>query len=102
MSREGLAQLIMRALEDEGFRDQIKANPDAALAQFDLSAEEVAAIKSGDTSRLQDMGIDERVSKIASYAPQSFVPTVAPSGSSPESILGWLVTLFSKTSTTMS
>lgn len=96
MSREGLVHFITRAMEDEGFRAEVKANPDAALAQFDLTVEEIAAIKSGDRSRLQDLGIDERVSKLAS--PESLV-AFSPTSVSEDSILGWLVTLFSATPT---
>ena len=91
MSREGLVHFITRAMEDEGFRAEVKANPDAALAQFDLTVEEIAAIKSGDRSRLQDLGMDERVSKLA--AAESLVQFSA-SSVSQESILAWLVTLF--------
>jgi len=96
MSREGLVHFITRAMEDEGFRAEVKANPDAALAQFDLTVEEIAAIKSGDRSKLQDLGIDERVSKLA--AAESLVTgfSVASTTQS-DSILGWLVTLFNKT-----
>jgi hypothetical protein len=108
MSREGVVKLITRALEDEKFRAEIKANPDAALAQFDLSADEIAAIKTGDTSRLGDVAIDERVSKLSAptVVPQAFIPTTvqsavpttaAPASASNESLIAWLVTLFSKT-----
>ncbi|KRT76927.1 MAG: hypothetical protein XU14_C0025G0004 [Armatimonadetes bacterium CSP1-3] len=98
MSREGLVHFITRAMEDEGFRAEVKANPDAALAQFDLTVEEVAAIKSGDRSKLQDLGIDERVSKIASA--ESLVTGFSVASTTPsESILGWLVTLFKTTTT---
>ena len=97
MSREGLVHFITRAMEDEGFRAEVKANPDAALAQFDLTVEEVAAIKSGDRSKLQDLGIDERVSKIASV--ESLVQFSSASTTPSESIVGWLVTLFKTTTT---
>lgn len=98
MSREGLVHFITRAMEDESFRAEVKANPDAALAQFDLTVEEIAAIKSGDRSKLQDLGIDERVSKIASM--ESVVPgfSVASTTQS-DSLIGWLVTLFKTTPT---
>jgi len=109
MSREGVVKLITRALEDEKFRGEIKANPEAALAQFDLTAEEIAAIKSGDTSRLGDVAVDERVSKLASvsqYLPQSlssttYVPTAVVPGQTPstesstESLIAWVFNLFS-------
>lgn len=55
----------MRVMEDQGFRNQLKASPEATLAQFDLTPDEVAAIKSADPSKIQELGVDERVSKTA-------------------------------------
>ncbi len=96
MSREGLVHFVTRALEDEKFRAEVKANPDAALAQFDLTAEEIAAIKSADRSKLQEMGIDERVSKMSTYASPQMLVTAAPSSVTPSEdsfwgLLAWLV-----------
>lgn len=65
MSREGVASFLVKVMEDEGFRTQLKASPEATLAQFDLTPEEIAAIKSADPSKIQELGVDERVSKIA-------------------------------------
>lgn len=65
MSREGVASFLMRVMEDEGFRNQLKASPESTLAQFDLTPDEVAAIKSADPSKIQELGVDERVSKAA-------------------------------------
>lgn len=100
MSRESVVQLITRALGDEKFVAEIKANPDAVLAQYDLTAEETAAIKNGNAAKLQEMGIDERVSKLSTpVVTQSLVPTVMPSSSSPESLIPWVLSLFSTTPT---
>ena len=102
MSRESVVQLITRALGDEKFVAEIKANPDAVLAQYDLTAEETAAIKSGNAAKLQEMGIDERVSKLSTptVLPQALMPTtVAPSSLSPESLIPWVLSLFSTTPT---
>lgn len=102
MSRESVVQLITRALGDEKFVAEIKANPDAVLAQYDLTAEETAAIKNGNAAKLQEMGIDERVSKLSTptVLPQALMPTtVAPSSSSPESLIPWVLSLFSTTPT---
>lgn len=66
MSRAGVATFLTRVMEDEAFRNQLKASPDATLAQFDLTPEEVAAIKSADPSKIHELGVDERVSKTAS------------------------------------
>ncbi|HEV8339943.1 MAG TPA: Os1348 family NHLP clan protein [bacterium] len=68
MSREGLVKFVSQVMADEGFRTELKANPDATLAQFDLTAEEIAAIKSADPAKLEHAGVDERVTKM-SYMP---------------------------------
>lgn len=65
MSREGVAAFLVRVMEDEGFRNELKASPEATLAQFDLTPDEVAAIKSADPAKIQELGVDERVSKTA-------------------------------------
>lgn len=70
MSREGVATFLTRVMEDEGFQKQLKANPDATLAQFDLTPEEVSAIKSADPAKIEELGVDERVSKVF-QAPQA-------------------------------
>ncbi len=63
MSRQGVATLISRVLEDAAFRTQLKKDPAATLAKFDLTPEEIAAIKSADPAKLEHMGVDARVSK---------------------------------------
>ncbi len=65
MSREGVAAFLTQVMEDEAFRNQLKASPDATLTKFDLTPDEVAAIKSADPSKIQELGVDERVSKTA-------------------------------------
>ncbi len=84
MSREGVAMFLTRIMEDAGFRDQVKANPDATLAQYDLTPDEVSAIKSADPAKIQELGVDERVSKAAS-ADRLLMPDAATLGSSVES-----------------
>lgn len=66
MSRAGVAEFLTRVLDDEAFQNQLKASPDATLAQFDLTPDEIAAIKSADPAKIQELGVDERVSKTAS------------------------------------
>ncbi len=65
MSRAGVAAFLTQVMEDEAFRNQLKASPEATLAKFDLTPDEVAAIKSADPSKIQELGVDERVSKAA-------------------------------------
>jgi hypothetical protein len=66
MSQENLAKVIERASTDAAFRKQLQSNPDAALAAYELTAEEKAALKSGDTSKMGEMGLDARVTKFGS------------------------------------
>ena len=44
MSRPGIRELIGRAMVDEGFREALFRDPRAVLADFDLGAEERAAV----------------------------------------------------------
>ena len=63
MSSEGIAAFLERALNDEGFQLSFKADPDEALSQFDLTDEEISAIKNGGREHLRALGLDERLSK---------------------------------------
>lgn len=63
MSKEALAKVVQRAISDGAFRRQLSSNPGAALQGFDLSSDEFAAIKSGDSGRLSALGVDLRMSK---------------------------------------
>ena len=66
MSKVGVIAVVEKALADETFREQWRANPDAALSQFDLTPEETAAIKPGiDITKVRELGfqVDERISK---------------------------------------
>jgi len=63
MSKEALAKVVQRAISDGAFRRQLSSDPSAALRGFDLSADESAAIRSGDSGRLSALGVDLRMSK---------------------------------------
>lgn len=66
MSKAGVESVVNKAMTDESFRKQLKENPDTALRGFDLTPEEIAALKTGDGSKLHDLGVDERISKMVS------------------------------------
>ena len=68
MSKEALAKVVQRAISDGAFRRQLSSDPTTALRGFDLSADESAAIRSGDSGRLSSMGVDLRMSKAFSLA----------------------------------
>jgi len=65
MSKAGVEALAQKAMSDESFRQQLKSSPDTAMAGYDLTAEEKAAIKSGNTAKLRELGVDERITKSA-------------------------------------
>jgi hypothetical protein len=68
MSKEALAKVVQRAISDGAFRRQLSSDPGTALRGFDLTADESAAIRSGDSSRLSTLGVDLRMSKAFSLA----------------------------------
>ncbi|HEV8228410.1 MAG TPA: Os1348 family NHLP clan protein [Candidatus Limnocylindria bacterium] len=63
MSKEALAKVVQRAISDAAFRRQLSTDPAGALRGFDLSADESAAIRTGDAGRLSALGVDQRMSK---------------------------------------
>ncbi len=63
MSMQAVTQLFERALNDKTFAAQLKTDLDAAIKGYDLTADEIAALKKGDESTLRAMGVDERLSK---------------------------------------
>ena len=65
MSKEALESVIGRAVTDSEFRQSLFANPDEALAGFDLTDQEIAGLKTLDAETLDSMAgtLDERISK---------------------------------------
>ncbi|MDP9251647.1 MAG: Os1348 family NHLP clan protein [Chloroflexota bacterium] len=63
MSKEALAKVVQRAISDAAFRRQLNSDPAGALRGFDLSADEMSAIRTGDAGRLTTLGVDQRMSK---------------------------------------
>jgi hypothetical protein len=61
---EALSKVIERASTDAAFRAQLQSNPEAALADYALTAEEKAALLSGDRGKLGALGVDPRVTKL--------------------------------------
>ena len=58
-----MAKAIERASTDATFRAQLQSNPESALAGYDLTGDERAALLSGDSSQLGSMGVDARVTR---------------------------------------
>ena len=65
---DALNQVIERASTDEGFRSQLQSDPAGALAGYNLTPEERAALSSGDHEAMQALGVDVRISKIDNVA----------------------------------
>ena len=63
MASKNLGAVIQRAISDGAFRRQLQSDPAAALRGFNLTPNEIAAIRSGDASKLTALGVDQRVSK---------------------------------------
>ena len=65
MSKETLQTVIGKAVADDQFREALFANPDKALAGYDLTQDEVAALKSVDAETMESLAgsLDERISK---------------------------------------
>ncbi len=60
MTMQAVSDVIERVVHDEAFRERLKSNPDAALADYDLSPEERAAF---DVGRVGAERLDPRISK---------------------------------------
>jgi hypothetical protein len=63
MASKNLGAVIQRAISDGAFRRQLQSDPATALRGFNLSPDEVAAIRSGDSGKLMSLGVDQRMSK---------------------------------------
>ena len=64
MSRGALVQVVERASTDAAFRAQLASNPESALVGYDLTAEERVALRSGDPTALQALGVEARITKV--------------------------------------
>ena len=64
MTQQALAKVVQRAIGDAAFRRQLNSDPAGALRGFDLTADEVSAVRAGDAGRLSALGIDQRMSKV--------------------------------------
>ena len=64
MASKNLGAVIERLISDGAFRRQLQSDPAAALRGFNLTQTEIAAIRSGDASKLTALGVDQRVSRM--------------------------------------
>jgi hypothetical protein len=71
MSKEAVEAVIGKAVLDSDFRQALFANPGEVLAGYELTAEEVAALKSVDAEAIESFAgaLDERISKVLVLGP---------------------------------
>jgi hypothetical protein len=79
MSRESLVQIVERVSTDPAFRAQFESDPESALAGYNLTADERAALIRGDENQLRELGVDVRMAK---YIPQPTTDTPWPTSPS--------------------
>jgi hypothetical protein len=66
MSKEAVEAIIGKAVVDSEFREALFANPDEALARYELTEVEIAALKATDAETMESFAgtLDERISKM--------------------------------------
>jgi hypothetical protein len=65
MSKEAVQTVIGRAVTDAAFREALFADPAGVLADYDLGAEEIAALKALNAEQVAAFAgsLDQRISK---------------------------------------
>jgi hypothetical protein len=65
MSKEAVEAIIGKAVLDSDFREALFADPDKALAGYELTEQEVATLKGIDAETMESLAgtLDERISK---------------------------------------
>ena len=69
MSTEALTKVVQRSISDTAFRRQLATDATSALRPYDLTADEVSALRSRDAGRLTAFGVDMRLSKVFTIDP---------------------------------
>jgi hypothetical protein len=88
MSREAVESILGKAVLNSQFREELFANPDEVLADYDLTAEEMTALRAIDFETMESFAgtLDERISKLGfGGALFAMIDEVA---GSPEAVLG--------------
>ena len=61
MTVEAMMAILDKAAKDIRFRERMRTDPQAALAAFDVSPQEAAALQEGTPAALQAVGLDPRL-----------------------------------------
>jgi hypothetical protein len=66
MSKEAMEAVVGKAVLDSEFRQVLFANPEEALAGYELTEQEIAALKSFDAETIDSFAdtLDEHISKV--------------------------------------
>lgn len=66
MSKESVEAIVGKAVLDSQFREALFANPEEVLADYELTEEEVAALRAIDFETMESFAgtLDERISKV--------------------------------------
>ena len=69
MSQQAVESILGKAVLEEGFRSALFSDADSALAGYDLTAAESAALKGMDVEALENLAgvLDQRISKSVPY-----------------------------------
>ena len=59
MSVRVLKEIVFIAMGDEIFRHKLVFDPDQTLGQYDLTLEELKALRRGDKSKMVELGLEE-------------------------------------------
>jgi len=60
MSTKGIETILTKAIEDPKFADALFADPEKALAGFDLTAEEIAKFKDFSRAQFDEIALGNR------------------------------------------
>jgi len=69
MSREALTKVVQRSINDAAFRSQLAMDASSALRGYDLTVDEINAMRSRDAAKLTAFGVDVRMSKVFTLDP---------------------------------
>lgn len=63
MSVRIMKEIIFIAMGDENFRQKLVFEPDETLSQYDLTQEEMKAMRLGDKQKMVGMGLEENLAQ---------------------------------------
>lgn len=63
MSVRVMKEIIFVAMGDENFRYKLVFEPDETLSKYDLTLEELKAMRNGDKKKMVEMGLDEHLAQ---------------------------------------